>query len=182
MTEKATAPPLTDADDLLARMRQWLEPSVDDEARCAICAWPLAASTGLGCVRGNCSMRPFPARWYAPDRARREYGPSLSAYSDPPLTFSLAGDDVRAILAGFSEFLAARQRERTIRESFHDDGFIDWTADSGLSMMKKCPVCHGWSDEGHRDIFSRKYRSMVPCPVLALLNPPSAERGDQETK
>jgi hypothetical protein len=44
----------------------------DDESRCAVCGWPLAATAPDGCVRGNCSMRPLPSRWYATERARRE--------------------------------------------------------------------------------------------------------------
>lgn len=52
-------------------------PQADDESRCAICGWPLKAMVSEGCVRGNCSMRPFPEYAYAPERAAREYGPFL---------------------------------------------------------------------------------------------------------
>jgi len=47
---------------------------VDDISRCAICCWPLAESQEKGCMRGNCSMRPFPRRFYNADRAKKEYG------------------------------------------------------------------------------------------------------------
>jgi hypothetical protein len=45
-----------------------------DDSRCAICAWPLAESPEKGCVRGNCSQRPFPEVFYDLERANREYG------------------------------------------------------------------------------------------------------------
>ena len=45
-----------------------------DNNRCAVCAWPLAESADKGCVRGNCSMRPFPDRAYEAERANKEYG------------------------------------------------------------------------------------------------------------
>lgn len=44
----------------------------DDESRCACCAGPLAESVSEGCVRGNCSQRPLPTKFYAPDRVLRE--------------------------------------------------------------------------------------------------------------
>jgi len=46
----------------------------DDLSRCAICGWPLAATISEGCVRGNCSMRPFPKaeQYYSPTRATQE--------------------------------------------------------------------------------------------------------------
>lgn len=43
-----------------------------DDSRCAVCAWPLAASIEEGCTRGNCSHRPRPERLYAPERAAKE--------------------------------------------------------------------------------------------------------------
>ena len=47
----------------------------DDPTRCAVCGWMLAVSLDKGCVRGNCSLRPLPKRWYAPERAAQEgYG------------------------------------------------------------------------------------------------------------
>jgi hypothetical protein len=46
--------------------------AVDDESRCAVCAWPLALTIKVGCVRGACSLRPPPERYYAPERAKRE--------------------------------------------------------------------------------------------------------------
>ncbi len=33
-----------------------------DESRCRVCGWPLYATLALGCVAGNCSLRPRPAR------------------------------------------------------------------------------------------------------------------------
>jgi hypothetical protein len=52
---------------------------VDDVGRCAVCGWQLAApaearlvEAALGCVRGDCSMRPRPATLYAPERAAVE--------------------------------------------------------------------------------------------------------------
>lgn len=47
-------------------------PRIDDESRCACCAWPLAATLEEGCVRGNCSQRPLPTKFYAPERHLRE--------------------------------------------------------------------------------------------------------------
>ena len=49
-----------------------LAPMQLDPERCAICAWPLKATVAEGCVRGNCSMRPTPAKFYDPARATRE--------------------------------------------------------------------------------------------------------------
>lgn len=46
---------------------------IDDESRCAVCAWPLKASIADGCTRGNCSQRPRAERLYAPARAEREF-------------------------------------------------------------------------------------------------------------
>lgn len=48
-----------------------------DEGRCAVCGWMLDRPAGTwshdsGCVRGCCSMRPRPHRWYDPERAKRE--------------------------------------------------------------------------------------------------------------
>lgn len=43
-----------------------------DDQRCAVCGWTLAVSRAVGCVRGNCSMRPRPARLYDPVRAEME--------------------------------------------------------------------------------------------------------------
>lgn len=46
---------------------------VDEIDRCAICGWTLADSLEKGCIRGNCSMRPFPDNFYSPQRAKEEY-------------------------------------------------------------------------------------------------------------
>ena len=43
-----------------------------DDARCAICGWPLATRLEDGCIRGNCSRRPPPDRFYDAERAYRE--------------------------------------------------------------------------------------------------------------
>lgn len=45
---------------------------VDDDSRCAVCAWPLQPFPQSGCTRGNCAQRPRPDRLYAPERAERE--------------------------------------------------------------------------------------------------------------
>lgn len=49
--------------------------SPGDDNRCAICGWLLVPHTAVGCVRGNCSMRPLPARHYDHERAVCEYAP-----------------------------------------------------------------------------------------------------------
>ena len=46
--------------------------------RCAICAWPLAVDIEKGCIRGNCSQRPFPNKFYDYDRACKEYGSTFN--------------------------------------------------------------------------------------------------------
>lgn len=51
-----------------------------DEIRCAVCGWPLDPN-GKFCVRGNCSQRPLPSRFYDPARAKAEYSPWLD--NDP---------------------------------------------------------------------------------------------------
>jgi hypothetical protein len=48
---------------------------VKDNNRCAICGWPLKATPDEGCMRGDCSMRPFPMPYYDYDRAVKEYAP-----------------------------------------------------------------------------------------------------------
>lgn len=53
----------------------------DNITWCAICGWPLQTSVYRGCVRGNCSQRPVPNRFYAPTRAKAEYAPLLD--NDP---------------------------------------------------------------------------------------------------
>jgi hypothetical protein len=57
------------------------EPPADDLKRCALCGWTLATKPVLGCVPGNCSMRPSPSRFYSPVRAKAEYAPHLD--NDP---------------------------------------------------------------------------------------------------
>lgn len=64
--------------------------------RCAVCGWPLAADVGLGCVPGNCSMRPLPPAFCDPARAKREYAPLLDhdpRVSDEVLKVTEAADD-----------------------------------------------------------------------------------------
>lgn len=48
------------------------EPLPWDETRCRVCGWPLANTADEGCVKGNCSMRPGPAK-----RADAGYAPEL---------------------------------------------------------------------------------------------------------
>jgi len=48
-----------------------------------ICGWPLAERSEDGCVRGNCSQRPLPPRFYDPERADREHGRSVSHHQQP---------------------------------------------------------------------------------------------------
>ena len=55
--------------------------SAKEADRCAICGWPLVNGDGLnpvGCVRGNCSQRPFPELFYDYDRACVEYGKTFN--------------------------------------------------------------------------------------------------------
>ena len=55
--------------------------------RCAICGWPLQALPERGCVKGNCSQRPFPKRFYDFERACQEYkhefGPEYRGPAQP---------------------------------------------------------------------------------------------------
>lgn len=44
-----------------------------EPGRCAACGWPYAADASTGCVRGNCSQRPYPDRLYDPGRHQREH-------------------------------------------------------------------------------------------------------------
>ncbi len=75
-------------------------PALRDDSRCAICGWPLAETTKAGCVRGNCSMRPFPEYYYDPTRAQREYKSPLpperrpNAALDPPAPPSDGWQDI----------------------------------------------------------------------------------------
>lgn len=48
--------------------------TVDDESRCAVCAWPLAESVKEGCVRGNCSARSGAYRFSGRGRSEKEAG------------------------------------------------------------------------------------------------------------
>lgn len=56
-----------------------------DSTRCSICGWPLVAEPRQGCVPRNCSMRPWPKRYYDPVRAHAEYGDTLPREEDPYL-------------------------------------------------------------------------------------------------
>lgn len=60
-------------------------PLHDDDSRCAICGRALAVNPTNGCIRGNCSMRPFPRYFFAPARAKTEYAPLLN--NDPRTTY-----------------------------------------------------------------------------------------------
>lgn len=44
-----------------------------DDNRCATCGWPLMLDKAFGCVRGNCSMRPYPKNLYDAERHAREH-------------------------------------------------------------------------------------------------------------
>lgn len=48
------------------------DPRVAEAGRCAVCGWPLMATVDDGCIVGNCSMRPRPARFHDPERAARD--------------------------------------------------------------------------------------------------------------
>ena len=77
--------------------------------RCAVCGWPLAKSAEDGCVRGNCSQRPFPREFYDLKRAEEEYGhtftffrqsdsgkpqPAAEGAKEPPQTCQACGNPV----------------------------------------------------------------------------------------
>jgi hypothetical protein len=47
--------------------------ALDDETLCAVCARPLYERPEEGCVRGGCSLRPLPSRFYARPRVCLEY-------------------------------------------------------------------------------------------------------------
>ncbi len=48
---------------------------LNDYYRCAVCGWPLEqVQGGVGCRRGDCSMRPWPATFFDPMRMAEEYG------------------------------------------------------------------------------------------------------------
>lgn len=51
-----------------------------DANRCAVCGWEVRERVEDGCVRGNCSMRPIPKRFYDADRAASEYGVPVAAH------------------------------------------------------------------------------------------------------
>ena len=60
--------------------------SEKDNNRCAICGWPLSKDH---CQRGDCSMRPFPTRYYDAERARKEYNPHHIPDEAPPTDMEL---------------------------------------------------------------------------------------------
>ncbi len=64
--------------------------------RCAVCGWPLRESASDGCVRGNCSQRPFPDRAYDPERYRHEYDHddhSVAPKASPEPRYRITGLD-----------------------------------------------------------------------------------------
>jgi len=77
-------------------------PAPREEDRCAICGWPLG-----NCQPGDCSMRPFPPRYYDAKRARREYAPSTIPDEAPPTR----EEDLAVEVASLRAQLAA-ERER----------------------------------------------------------------------
>lgn len=58
------------------QVKDWVKDRRDAN-RCAVCGWHLADIPSKGCVRGNCSLRPFPDHFYDPARAKAEYSPYL---------------------------------------------------------------------------------------------------------
>ena len=72
-------------------LRLALRPQADDESRCAVCGWALVTDATFGCVRGNCSMRPRPARLYAPERVEREAILALRDLAQRVLDAEVAG-------------------------------------------------------------------------------------------
>jgi hypothetical protein len=84
-----------------------LRPLDDIEPRCAICGWPLAESVEKGCVMGNCSQRPWPARFYDPERADREYGHEVSDRQLPLPTIELENRRLREQISALESELAA---------------------------------------------------------------------------
>jgi hypothetical protein len=71
----------------------WLSTSAEspslDVMRCAVCGWPLAQLAKLGCVRGNCSLRPRPVVLYDPARAAAESPASPQPKRDPNVYLDL---------------------------------------------------------------------------------------------
>lgn len=79
-------------------------PSEDkDNNRCAICGWPLAESQDKGCMRGDCSLRPFPSRYYDAERARREYAPHKLPDEAPPSREEELGAEICRLRAQLAE-------------------------------------------------------------------------------
>ncbi len=65
------------AEELAADATGSPPPPQRDLNRCAVCGWTLQPDRACGCVRGNCSQRPLPDRFYDPARAKEEYHGAL---------------------------------------------------------------------------------------------------------
>lgn len=87
-----------------------------DKSRCAICGWPLMSTVENGCVRGNCSMRPLPKRYYDAERARKEYGVNLPA-EEPPTAAEKELTALRAEHAHLRQQLEKLQRVKQIAQT-----------------------------------------------------------------
>jgi hypothetical protein len=72
---------------------QWVADALNPSPLCAVCSGPLAASTREGCVRGNCSMRPLPNRFFDMTRAEREYGRKVHAINGQHVFAALRRND-----------------------------------------------------------------------------------------
>lgn len=83
-----------------------------DVNRCAICGWTLAGLASQGCVRGNCSLRPFPSHFYDPARARAEYAPHLDR--DPRV---LSDDDETAPIFSERPMFTPRQLDTIVKRA-----------------------------------------------------------------
>ena len=78
-----------------------------DINRCAICGWPLSDSVDNGCVRGNCSMRPFPDRYYDAARAKQEYAPHQIPDESPPTECEIMATTIATLKVQRDELLVA---------------------------------------------------------------------------
>ena len=131
-----------------------------DINRCAICGWPLSDSVDNGCVRGNCSMRPFPDRYYDAARAKQEYAPHQIPDESPPTECEIMATTIATLKAKHDELLAEVEEWRAIKAAYlieyaaRPNGFrpgqyrghahdIDgiWDRDNGTLAGCKCAAC-----------------------------------------
>lgn len=111
------------------------------DARCAVCGWPLESSLGgVGCERGNCSLRP-PLKlnqMYDPVRAQLE---GARRYSQE-IQYALRKDDADATDIGERQRLAdSCESEATRAEDVHAGGAGQVSAEDNLLL----------DNEEHRD-------------------------------